>query len=207
VRQCFFNSHLSQFSSCESCWESCAISNLCRIPRARANLFFTCPICCGLHDCSTLANRLSFIEIRSSGHDEATTSWKPSSLVQKHSKWNLFFPTDPSFKPSNKGQWSDISLINWIFYTRALFFLFNDQVHYGRLLNLLMILAGGLLCLSSRKHETFYDLRWIDNSCNIWEEVQMLLLKHVAQSFCYEYNLLMSNAINSLGTSVFLGPF
>jgi hypothetical protein len=35
----------------------------------------------------------------------------------------------------------------------------------------------------------------------------MLLLKHVAQSFCYEYNLLMSNAINSLGTSVFLGPF
>ena len=49
-------------------------------------------------------------EVGSDVQAAATTSWKPSRLVQKASKWNLAFPGWTSFKPRRRGQWSDPSV-------------------------------------------------------------------------------------------------
>jgi hypothetical protein len=127
TRQCRLDSHCNQPSSLINNQLSLAISSRCKISRAIPSCALILPTFFWLQDWRARASLLSLIEIRWRGQlvvtgvdqDCSTASWKPSSLVQKLLKWNLFLPWIPSLRPSKRGQWSDIS-VAWL-----------CKMHYG----------------------------------------------------------------------------
>ena len=89
----------------------------CKISLAKASWKFTWPTIRSLHLCRLLVVALNFLSKVMKGqgpagtevHAEETASWKPPSLGQKDSKWNLRCPGVLSRRPSKRGQWSELS--------------------------------------------------------------------------------------------------
>ena len=100
ARQWCLSLFRNQSSSLERDRWSCAISSWWSTSLASASRELTCPTVFWLQLWRCLTVALSFLanvskgqwEVGSEAQADATTSWKPSSLVQKDSKWNLALP-------------------------------------------------------------------------------------------------------------------
>jgi hypothetical protein len=86
---------------------SWAISHRCKISLASPNWVLTWQIVFWLQLWRPLTAALNLFPVY---QKDSTASWKPSSLVQNASKWNLALLGWTSFGPNRSGHWSNPSV-------------------------------------------------------------------------------------------------